>query len=43
MVDKVAVQTEVQKVNVKNQDSKSRGCEEKDMCLTLGDLVDEEA
>ncbi len=29
MVDKVAIQTKVQKVNV-NQDSKSRGCGTKD-------------
>ena len=42
MVDKVAQQTEVQKVNEKNQDSKSGGCEEKDICFTLGGLVNSE-
>ena len=42
MVDKVAKQTEVQKVNV-NQDSNPRGCEEKDKCLTLGGLADEKS
>ena len=36
MVDKVAMQTEVQRVKRKYQDSKSRGCGTKDQYLTPG-------
>ena len=41
MVDEVAQQTEVLKVDVK-QDGKSRGCGMKDMYLTLGDPYNDE-
>lgn len=42
MVDKVAHQTKVLKVDVKNQEGKSRGCGTKDMYLTLGDPYNDE-
>jgi hypothetical protein len=41
MVEEVTEQTEVQKVNVAYQDSKSGGCgRKKEMCLTPRDPAD---
>ncbi len=40
MVDKVAYQTKVQKVNVKPKKVNQNVVKEKDRCLTLGGLVD---